>query len=33
MGGRMNLQFDKAQNQAIKHVSGPFMCLAGPGSG
>jgi|GluameStandDraft_1065615.scaffolds.fasta_scaffold03489_9 superfamily I DNA/RNA helicase len=29
----MNTQFDQAQNQAIRHFRGPFMCLAGPGSG
>lgn len=25
--------FSDAQTQAIKHNRGPFMCLAGPGSG
>lgn len=29
----MGIQFDKAQNQAVRHFEGPFMCLAGPGSG
>lgn len=29
----MNTEFDQAQNQAIRHFRGPFMCLAGPGSG
>lgn len=28
-----DIKFDEAQNTAITHFRGPFMCLAGPGSG
>lgn len=29
----MKMNFSEAQEQAIRHIGGPFMCLAGPGSG
>lgn len=28
-----DIKFDKSQNTAITHFRGPFLCLAGPGSG
>ncbi len=29
----MRMNFSEAQDIAIRHIGGPFMCLAGPGSG
>ncbi len=29
----MKMNFSEAQELAIRHTGGPFMCLAGPGSG
>ena len=28
-----DIKFDESQNTAITHFRGPFLCLAGPGSG
>lgn len=29
----MAVKLDPAQRKAVNHVDGPFLCIAGPGSG